>query len=60
MRLRELRQAAGMSQKQLADAVGITQPHLHDIEVGRRKGSVAVLCRIARALGTTVEMLVGV
>lgn len=48
--IREKREQLGISQKELADACGITQSHLCDIEQGRKKPSIDVAVRIARAL----------
>ena len=47
---KERREQLGISQKELADACGITQSHLCDIEQGRNKPSIDVAVRIARVL----------
>ncbi len=52
-----LRAAKGLTQQAVADAVGISQPHLANIESGRDGPSVATLRALARALGVTVDSL---
>ena len=56
-RLRELREAADLSLRELADKVQKTPPFLSDIELGRRHPSDEVLARLAKALVTTVDDL---
>jgi len=56
-RLRELREAADLSLRALADKVQKTAPFLSDVELGRRHPSEEVLARLAKALRTTVEDL---
>lgn len=58
-RIREMREAKRMTQKALAQAAGITGPYLHDIEVGNRRGALTTLDRIAAALDTTTDVLMG-
>lgn len=50
MDIRTQRQAAGMSQSQLARAATVPQPNLSAYENGRRTPSPEVLARLARAL----------
>lgn len=56
--LREARQRAGITQKELADHVGIAEASYQRIEYGQRP-SLRTAIRIARALDTTVETLWG-
>ena len=51
MNIREKREYLGMSQKELADIVGIAQSTLCDIEQGRSKPSLPVAIKIANAIG---------
>ncbi|HYD54116.1 MAG TPA: helix-turn-helix transcriptional regulator [Gemmatimonadaceae bacterium] len=51
--LRELREAAGLTQDRLADLTGITAVYASELESGRRNPSYLVLSRILRALGVT-------
>lgn len=48
--IREKREELGMSQKELAEACGITQSHLCDIEQGRNKPSLPLAVKIAQVL----------
>lgn len=42
IRLRKIRQEIGWTQEYVAQSVGITKAAIHDIETGRRKGSIPV------------------
>ncbi|WP_275789489.1 helix-turn-helix domain-containing protein [Pararhizobium gei] len=48
----------GLSMSQLAEAAGISQPYLSEIEAGKKTGSVDVLKRIAIALKVDLDDLV--
>ncbi len=48
----------GLSVSELAEAAGISQPYLSEIEKGRKTGSVDVLKRIAAALRVDLEDIV--
>jgi transcriptional regulator with XRE-family HTH domain len=48
--LRVIRQRSGMTVTSLADAVGIKQSHLSNIEAGRRNASEDVIVGLAAAL----------
>ncbi len=54
-KLRELRDAAGLSEAKLAKLSGVPFASLHDYGLGRRKPSLAAAVKIARALGVTCE-----
>lgn len=61
--LRKLRLAAGMSQKQLAAAIGSSQSYIANIEAGKVEPGVFQVERLATALGqpnvTVFEAIVG-
>jgi DNA-binding XRE family transcriptional regulator len=57
-RIRVFRKYRGMTMAELATAAGISQPHLSDIENGKKTGSVEVLKRIAIALKVDLDDLV--
>ena len=57
-RVRTYRTYRGMSVSDLAEAAGISQPYLSEIESGKKKGSVGVLKRIAAALRVDLDDLV--
>jgi transcriptional regulator with XRE-family HTH domain len=50
-KLRELRDARGLSEARLADASGLPLATLHNYGLGRRKPSLAAAVKLARALG---------
>lgn len=53
--LAALRLRRGLSQKQLADAIGTSQPHIARIEKGRDNVLLATANQLARALGVTLD-----
>jgi DNA-binding XRE family transcriptional regulator len=56
-RVRALREAAGLSQGELANRAGITRQAVSAIESGGYVPNTAVALRLSRALGCTVEDL---
>jgi transcriptional regulator with XRE-family HTH domain len=56
-RLRVIRQAAGMTQQQLAELTGMHRSAIAKIEAGGRVVSVGEAVQLAAALGTTVAEL---
>jgi len=54
-KLRQLREAAGLSEAKLAKASGVTFASIHGYGGGRRKPSFAAVVKIAQALGVTCE-----
>lgn len=58
-RLAEARKVSGLTQTQLAEQLGIAQQTLAHYEMGRLRVAVALLPPLARALGVTVEELMG-
>jgi len=57
-RLKALREAAGMTTTQLADAVGVNQSMISNMEREFKTPSVEVLVRIAVRLGASLDDLV--
>ncbi|GFE87968.1 helix-turn-helix transcriptional regulator [Steroidobacter agaridevorans] len=55
----EMRKARGMTQAELARAIGISQQAVFAYELGERRISVLVLAKLARIFSTSVEELVG-
>jgi transcriptional regulator with XRE-family HTH domain len=53
-RLRELREAAGMSQAQLAEKVNVKQHAVSQWEHGHREPTLAVVVQLAETFGVTV------
>jgi len=54
-----LRKAQGMTQAELARAIGVSQQAVFAYELGERRTSVLILTKIAKAFGITVEDLIG-
>jgi transcriptional regulator with XRE-family HTH domain len=55
----ELRQAKGLSQSELAKAVGVPMPTLRNWEQGRREPGLGAAYHLARALGVSLDELAG-
>lgn len=52
------RKQRNMTQKELADAVGVTQAYIHALERGKRENpSLHVILKIAATLNVTTDML---
>lgn len=55
-----LRTKLGLTQRQLALKVGVDQRTISHIEKGIRKPSLALTVRLARELGVSTDVLLGV
>ncbi len=53
------RKHQGMTLRELSERTGIAAGYISEIERGRKPGSTSALARIASALGTTIDVLVG-
>lgn len=58
-RLRYIREQVGYSQQDLADASGVSQHTISEIELGRRKPQGRTLRKLAKALGVEVSHFYG-
>jgi transcriptional regulator with XRE-family HTH domain len=56
-RLRELRDKADLSLRELAKRIGVTSPFLSDVELGRRFPSEEILGKLAGALNVSLVEL---
>jgi transcriptional regulator with XRE-family HTH domain len=56
-RLRELRERAGLSLREVAKAANVSAPFLSDVELGRRFPTNETLTLIARKLGASADDL---
>src|SRR5262245_61391679 len=54
-RLRELREAAGLTQQEFADRAGLTREGVAQLETGRRGASWATVLKVCQALGVSCE-----
>ncbi len=57
--LRELRDEKAISQKQLAQRVGVTSSIIALYELGERSPSLPTLIKLSRVLGVTTDYLLG-
>ncbi len=58
-RMEELRKKKGLSQRAVAEAVGITSRTYQRYEAGEREAAVSTLIRMADFYDVTVDYLVG-
>ena len=54
--VREARESAGMSMRQLAEKAGLTHRHIARVEDGTKNVTIDTLALVARALGITIEI----
>ncbi len=57
--LRRLRLERGMSQKDVADAIGTTQAFVYMLEYGHKQPSVETLTALADLFGVSTDTLLG-
>jgi transcriptional regulator with XRE-family HTH domain len=55
----ERRRRAGLTQRELAERIGTTQPAISKIETGRTLPGLVLLERVARATGGTITLTLG-
>ena len=58
-RIAERRKAQDLTQAQLGELVGMTQQQIASFETGRRRMPISTLPLLAKALGTSIEELIG-
>ena len=58
-RIRELRQAKGISQEELAEKAGLDRTYISSVERGKRNISLLNIERLAKALGVKPRQLFG-
>ncbi|MGX7200036.1 helix-turn-helix transcriptional regulator [Enterococcus nangangensis] len=56
-KIREMRISKGISQKKLAETVGISRPYLAEIEKGSSAPGTPIALALASALDSTVEII---
>ena len=56
-RIKEIRLARKIGQRELARQVGVSAPFMHDLECGNRNARLETMQKIATALDCTVEEL---
>ena len=55
--VKRLRTAAGLSQAELADRMGVDRAYVSGLELGQRNPTIVTLWHIARALGVKLQRL---
>lgn len=58
MRLREIRIAKSLTQKELAKISGVCQPHISSIENGTATPTITTAQKLAQSLGCTIDDMV--
>jgi transcriptional regulator with XRE-family HTH domain len=58
-RIAQLRKDSHITQVQLAETLGVSQPAINAYETGQRRVPVSMLPTLARTLGVSVEELIG-
>ncbi len=58
-KIKELRTERGLSQKQLADKIGVATNTVSQYESGKSKTSIDILANLAIELDTTTDFLLG-
>lgn len=59
IRLKEIREYQGISQKSLANLLNVSPSNIYNYETGRTEPSTDILCKLANLLNVTVDYLVG-
>lgn len=59
MRLKEIRQGKGLTQKQVADHLGCHPCVYSRYETGEREPSIHILMQLSRFLGVSIDYIVG-
>lgn len=57
--VKKAREIAGLSQKQMADALGITQQSVYYYESGQRDIKASMLLKMSQVTGTTISFILG-
>lgn len=58
-KIKQARKKAGLTQKELSAALGVTESFISQYESGKRRPKLTTLGKIAKALGTTVYEMIG-
>ena len=59
MKLRELREQKGVTQKEVADAIGCTATVYSRYESGEREPDISTLCSLADYFEVSTDVLIG-
>ena len=59
MRLKELRESRGLTQKEVAEIIGYSEISYARYEKGEREPDISTLCKLAEYFNVTVDYLIG-
>ena len=59
MKLKEIREELGISQKELAEKMQVSPTNIYNYETGRTEPSIEVLLKLSKILNTSVDYLIG-
>ena len=59
-RIRDFRETRGLTQKELAEIIGVQDAVISNWETGRNRPNVDVLMKLCSALGTSADDLLGI
>ena len=59
MRLKELRESKGLTQKEVAEIIGYSEISYARYENGKREPDISTLCKLAEYFNVTVDYLIG-
>ncbi|MBE5748172.1 MAG: helix-turn-helix transcriptional regulator [Clostridiales bacterium] len=59
MRLKELREAKGLKQKEVAEIIGYSEVSYARYENEKREPDISTLCKLAEFFNVTVDYLIG-
>ena len=60
IRIRDFRESKGLTQKELAEIVGVQDAVISNCETGRNRPNVDVLKKLCTALNTSADELIGI
>ena len=59
MRLKEIRESKGLTQKEVAEIIGYSEISYAIYENGKRAPDISTLCKLAEYFNVTVDYLIG-
>ena len=59
MRLKEIRESKGLTQKEVAEIIGYSEIFYARYENGKREPDISTLCKLAEYFNVTVDYLIG-
>ena len=59
MRLKELRESKGLTQKEVAEIIGYSEISYARYEKGEREPDISTLCKLAEYFKVTIDYLIG-